>query len=452
MPRVNATVSIAHQAPQQHYRADSHAHSAQTATEVLSNGQQIHKIPYHLPNSPIQSTSQKFFVDSAAPDGMLPHQRLSVSKTGKKYFTTGKNSVTAVPTRAGKTNEHDSWTAPTLPAVPLLSCDILDELKEHVYHHRNKQPLDLDFVVDYDANRCFRPAKPFVNRSLFYTLSDSETLLKSFHDNSEAFKNSPLPHLDSVRLTNSFRDWNSRNGALIFDSLCIAVEALFTPPPELSVQKSPRLRPSKDSFAEQSSDRQKSTILTPRYLTGHEAAHIVMLCIHALTSLVSVGWTHTWAQLRKLRSWGVVVPSAASHTDALAHPYLNLIDELEYEPAVRLADRLLRGIGARTCFEHILASLNQKNKRRLDAKHSSADTTLVDIIVQHLKVVECVALTSKRRPKSSHSLREDPGWTVTATFLEWLRTIIIKNWDSKATINKWSNVGTAVMLLDKLRK
>jgi hypothetical protein len=36
--------------------------------------------------------------------------------------------------------------------------------------------------------------------------------------------------------------------------------------------------------------------------------------------------------------------------------------------------------------------------------------------------------------------------------MEWMKTIILKQWDSKAVINKWSSVGTAVMLLDRFRK
>jgi hypothetical protein len=82
----------------------------------------------------------------------------------------------------------------------------------------------------------------------------------------------------------------------------------------------------------------------------------------------------------------------------------------------------------------------------------AANDTLVDVIVRHLEVVERVALASKRRMNSNQDTSQDPGWTVTATFMEWLRTIIIKKWDSKAVINKWSSVGTAIMVLDKLRK
>jgi hypothetical protein len=174
-----------------------------------------------------------------------------------------------------------------------------------------------------------------------------------------------------------------------------------------------------------------------------------MICIHALTSSVSLGWPHTWAQVRKLRAWAIVLPNAAPETDGFMDPYLNIIDELEYEPAIRLAEHLSRAIGARTCFERILTTINKQPEERED---DSCPDCLLDIIVRHLALVESVALATKRRltPNSTTSTSDDPGWTVTVTFVEWLKTIITKKWDNRVEINKWSSVGSAVMVLDKL--
>lgn len=424
--------------------------------EVLANGHHVHRIPYH----PSNGTTQRH---PTAVDGASDSAMLSIAKTGKKSFTIGgaysaaahrtkpSAAATELPTKNTPGEEHSSSG---VPAVPTLNCSILDELKEDVFRRGKSRSTDFNYVVDFDRRRRTRRTKPLVNRSLFYTLSDPEKLLASFHDTNQDFKDSPLPHLDSARLANSFRDWNHRNGALIFDSLWLVLEALFISPPELVMQKSPRLRPSRkgasyDGPSDQTSGRHQSA---SRYLDTHEVAHIVMVCIHALTSLVPLGWPHTWAQIRKLRSWGVIVPTATPNTDAFAHPYMDIIDELEYEPAVRLADRLLRAIGTRTCFEHILASLDVAETDRDESEQGNSAVGLVDLVIQHLEVVERVGMATKIRLNSSHDLDGDPGWTVTATFMEWLRTVIVKKWDSKAEINKWSSVGTAVMVFDKLRK
>lgn len=444
-------------------QGNSDGHVMLAASDDHSDGHQVHRIPLDLrtSNSPKRTsrpTSQTLL------DGTVD-MPISLKTTKKVGLGLGGALVpTVVQTRQlfvrphGPTSTRQRTAKPTPVLVASkLDCASLDKLKDEVYMHRKEQLPDFyNFNVDYDSNRHFRPTKPFVNRSLFYALSDPNTLLMSFHEYNPAFEASHLPHLDSARLIHSFRDWDRHNGSLIFDSLWNAVEALFRAPPELDVQKSPRLRPSRKGASTDSSTEQppsqEADASSGRYLSNLEAAHIVMICIHALTSLVSVGWPHTWAQIRKLRSWGIIIPHAAPNTDDFTHPYLNIIDELEYEPAFRLADRLLRGIGARTCFEYILASLRKQDDGQRDRWLPSSNLTLVDLIVQHLGVVEHVAVTSKRTMTTSSSSSEDSGWTVTATFLEWLKTIITKGWDSKVEINKWSSVGTAVMLIDKFRK
>jgi hypothetical protein len=439
---------------------NSNGHSA---TNGHADGHQVHKIPFDLRTSTSAKKTVKLnshtLLDGTvqSPMSLKMTKKLSLALRGAPIPTLVQAKEPSVRLQdVTSTRQTIAQPRPVL-VESKLDCASLERLKNEVYHHRKEQSPDFyNLNVDYDSNRHFRPTKPFVNRSLFYALSDPDTLLKSFHEDNLAFQASPLSHLDSARLAHSFRDWDRRNGALIFDSLWTAVEALFRAPPELDVQKSPRLRPSLKGASTDSSTgmspRNETDASGGRYLSNLEAAHIVMICIHALTSLVSVGWPHTWAQLRNLRSWGIIIPHAAPNTDEFTHPYLNIVDELEYEPAIRLADRLLRGIGARTCFEHILASLRKQDEGQGHRRHLSSDVAVMDLIMQHLGVVEHVALTSKRTMTTNSNPSEDPGWTVTATFMEWLKTIIMKKWDNKVEINKWSSVGTAIMLIDKFRK
>lgn len=445
-----------HGSPRTHRRL-SKSHLMHITSEVLSNGQHIHKIR-HLPDLTGNSHSPHKLFDHYPLDGTVETPDTEGSRMRAKARVMDLPIRLKRPWKTDSPSEdNDTPTEtpaadrrPILPVASHLTCDIMDRLKEGVYHHRREQSADFNFVVDYDSNRNFRPAKPFVNRSMFYTLSDPEALLKSFRDQTtEAYENTPLPHLDAHRLTHSFRDWNRTNGALVFDSLWVAVEALFRVPPELDTQKSPHLKPSrKDASPQQCPQPPYSPKpLTPRYLTNEEAAHIIMICIHALTSLVPNGWPHTWVQVRNFRSWGVIIPGAprqADFTDGFVHPWLSIVDALEYEPAIRLADRLLRGIGARICFENVLAGLK--------GQRYCGTAELPRILVEHLAEVEQDAIRRKSKMKANQNTLDDPGWTVTATFTEWLKTIIIKQWDGKAEINKWSSVGTAIMLLGTLRK
>ncbi|KZM28505.1 uncharacterized protein EKO05_0005998 [Ascochyta rabiei] len=455
------TASIVRQRSQQNLRAQSQAHAARTHSEVLSNGQQVHRVPYYRLSTPDQAHTTKN-ATSAPTDCTVDLPRMSISKTGRKSFTLGGSIVPPLAkaeTRTPPMPAHQKATKPkhnvyVAPATSRLNCDLLDQLKDEVHYGQQQRGSAFLPAVGYDTAR-LQPARAFVNRSLFYTLSDAETLLQSFRDTNEAFQHSPLPHLDSDRLAHCFRDWDQRNGALIFDSLAIAVEALFTLPPELETQKSTSSKLSSNNNSTKDSTDKSESAAGSRYLSNYEAAHIVIICIHALTSSVPVGWPRSWAQLRSLRSWGVVVPSTTGNTDDSIDPYVNIIDALEYEPAVRLADRLLRGIGARTCFEHILSAMH-KDPTSTAIEPINLEDTLTTILVQHLEVAEQVALNTKQKMKTASMLDKEPGWTVTATFIEWLKTMIIKRWNGNVEVNKWSSAGTAVMLLhefyDKQRR
>ncbi|KAJ4295374.1 hypothetical protein N0V90_007386 [Kalmusia sp. IMI 367209] len=459
------------QSPKRFERRPSKVNASHITSEVLSNGQRIHKIRHvasGLGNDlhsykPSNVSSLNGTLDGTL-DGVIaeklkmrtPHAFTNMPRKSSTSALLSEHS--SDKSNASVESSRDELHS-TVPVISHLTCDIMDQLKEEVCRQPRNRSRDFNFVVDYDANRRFRPAKPFVNRSLYFTLSDPETLLKSFRDmNSDEYKDSPLPHLDAYCLTHSFRDWNQRNGALVFDSLWIALEALFRPPPELDTQKSPRLKPSRKAAALQQASQQpdqneNSASMPGRYLSNLEAAHIIMICIHALTALVPFGWPHTWVQVRKLRGWGVVIPGAppkTAHADSFAHPWLEIIDHLEYEPAIRLATRLLQAIGTRRCFEHILQSIRTGDGTFRQTESSSGPNSLIPILTRHLEQVEKAALQRKAKMISSQSNNDDPGWTVTATFMEWLRTVVVKQWDGNVEINAWGSVGTAVAIMNYL--
>ncbi|KAL6712161.1 hypothetical protein ACN47E_000038 [Coniothyrium glycines] len=424
---------------QNRLRAQSQSRAVNASDRDTGPEQQIHRIPYRPTRRPTHNEKHKprrlatmdGALDSTISRAKKDIEGMVMNPRNNSFPPIAARHSTNFPASYEASGVHSGTTEAGIPVISQLDCNKLEALKENVYSHRKYQSTDKDFEVDFDGRHPFRPTKQFVNRSLFYSLSDVVTLLNSFHDYTKAFEASPLPHLDSSRLAHSFRDWHRRNGALIFDSLSIAVDALFTPPPEL---RTPQAEPNSEPI--------------PRYLECKEAAHIVMICIHALTSSAPIGWPHTWAQLRKFRSWGIIVPNVAPDTDAFAHPFMEIIDAFEYEPAMSLAEKLLCGIGTRTCFEHILASLLPAELE----KHASRNSvpTLIDIVIQHLEHIEHVSLTSKQRLKVGQTRLEDPGWSVSSTFLEWARSIIIRKWDNKAEVNKWSDVGTAIMLFERM--
>lgn len=437
------------------------AHSPeQTSSNLACISHEIHKNHGH---SAVFDNNLAAFPKPSASDCVIDTAISSTKNTNQNGFglrcdirsTMGKVKPRTSSVKSNELSGAVDRTASILPVYPILNCDRLDQLKEDVYVHRKYQSTEFNFVTDYNSDLLYRPPTSFVNRSLFFVLSDPDALLNSFHETNDAFKNSLLPHLDSSRLTHSFRDWNRKNGALIFDSLWIALEAIFTPPPEIDAQENwlgqSRQSEMRAGLSNPSSGHRPREATMNRYLSTLEVAHIVVICIHALTSLVFVGWPRAWEQVRQLRCWGIIVPSAPPNTYEYMHRNIEIIDGLEYEPAIRLTDRLLRAIGARMCYEKILIGRQKKE----DVKNSTPETpffqdSLVDTVLQHLGVVENVARKRKVKSGFDRTTDMDPGWTVTATFMEWLRTIIIKKWDSNPRIAKWGSVGVAVQLLDKL--
>ncbi|KAF2494752.1 hypothetical protein BU16DRAFT_550590 [Lophium mytilinum] len=452
--------------PSREYRRRS---ISRITTEYHPDGQIIRKITQRIPpySNGQARTSTHPNLDGASGNDFAKSSAMGTTKLSNGISIKGgetKNisrAATAVipdhqrlerDQSAERTSDRRKRDRVAVPVFSHLTCAVMDELSSHTRDCRSDdgEASAFSFVVDYDKRTRLRPSMPFVNRSLYYSLSDAATLLRSFRD--EDWKEgaqSPLPYLNPGRLSHAFRSWNQRNGSLIFDSLWIATEALFNPPPEIVAQKLPRFRaaykaPKVDGFADLFV--YPSLEMNKAYLSDSDAAHIVMICIHALTSLVPVGWPHTWAEVRKLRSWGIILPRAPhevhNHTEyQFKHPWLGIIDGLEYEPALRLADRLVRGIAARRCFSEIMITMTRQAGEQQNSKQSTFG--LMDVVVQHLAIVEQQASKSRLNLDTDR----DPGWTVTSVFFEWLRTIIIKQWDCKSEVHRWSSVGGAIEIM-----
>ncbi|KAF2020863.1 HECT-domain-containing protein [Aaosphaeria arxii CBS 175.79] len=436
-------------------------------TEISSNGDEVHTILHRISGPTSDYSSEVPSAGSRNINGNRgsdPYSKTAYAKKSHSIDMRGPPEAIPIPRTSSPNTDLDAKKSgrSSVQVTSHLTCDILEQLKGGEHQRKRMRPFGFVYSVDYEPNKRFRPTSSFVSRSLFHTLSNPELLLKSFRDSGHVGSgNSKLSHMNSSRMTHAFRDWKYLNGALIYDSLWVAVESLFVAPPELDVQKGSQKKSSQGSSTERSSEEASASEASEkpsgRYLNDEEAAHIIMICIHALTSLVSVGWPRTWVQLRNFRSWGIVLPHTPDNRGkdvpiSFSDPWLAIIDELEYEPAVRLADRLLRGIGARLCFEQILATMNRKGHCPNDTSYGPVKSHLLDILVEHLAVVEHQALASKRKFKSALNYQDDPGWTVTATFMEWLRTLIIKQWDGKVVIHRWSSVGVSLAFLERLHR
>jgi hypothetical protein len=370
-------------------------------------------------------------------------------------------------------------TKPLLQEMPegqqVLSCWKMISLKQLLEKSPAQcfytEPLATYGLYSYDK-RTSRQSLLQINRDLYLALSDHNVLLKSFREEELQFGDSILSHLNPANMDSAFRNWTRFNGSLIFDSLWQALEVLFNPPEEISThQKSPMLRPGaskpssrKPNQAGEHSNatyetlgRDKSTDYKPmnsnqKYLSDDDAAHLIMICIHALTSHVPKGLPNIWSAVRKLRSWGIILPSSRSspRPEGYMESWLHIIDAFEYEPALRLAERVVKAVAARRCFSEIQETLS-KSSDQSNSKKSDTSSNLMDIICHHLRQIETEARKARSTPENPRNRNQgELGWSVTAVFYEWLRTLAIKKWDRNMTIYRWGPVGGAFYIMGEI--
>ncbi len=335
-------------------------------------------------------------------------------------------------------------------------------------------------IKTYDENNAalpkfLRPSPKVVSRIdelLFEHLSTTDSLLKSFKGDTNI--KGVNEHYDTIRLEEAFQGWDLINGPLIYDSLRFGLQSLFISPPELNVPKTngsklTRQSPTNRSVAQstvgpsphlESDDLNRSQ--TGAYIGNQEAARVALVCIHALASHISTPAANqefripnnqeAWRSRVSLSSESIV-----SHRDrawTLSH------DGFEYDPALRLASRLVRAIAARRCFCEVRRATGLVQKDRVKSEEFS------QILLTHLIQVETERRVTRPKPATSppgsgESTDSDSNSrsalapdhcakSVSLILLGWLQTLIHQNWDGNVELKRWDVVGGAIEIIADL--
>ncbi|MCJ1402357.1 hypothetical protein MMC11_005577 [Xylographa trunciseda] len=202
------------------------------------------------------------------------------------------------------------------------------------------------------------------------------------------------------------------------------------------------------------------------YMSDLTAAQVVIKAFSTLTChlpFVSQDLrAASWDLFVSLRKLGQFVPNGRSDK-RLAEPVLQLIDSYDDEIALRLIVRLMRAYASRQCWS--LASGYSFGENG-DAFRKSLK---ILIFVNH--VIEGISLEMKRSEKIRNAGAvsdlvphlDDPAITedlalrsltwktgpvgYASTILEWLRSVIIHEWNGKAEFQRFSALGGAVDLM-----
>ncbi|KAK6003157.1 hypothetical protein QM012_001002 [Aureobasidium pullulans] len=189
---------------------------------------------------------------------------------------------------------------------------------------------------------------------------------------------------------------------------------------------------------------------------GSRVPSVVHYAIHALASFVPQASRESWHTV-----WSATVNGKAygkqkrSSDERDLPPWLSILDQFEQEPALRMARRLIRAIGARTCLEETLVACdvgNAKPDPRLQiwkTDHKIRES-IIDLLVSEEQSIRLSTFKTKYRDDLRHG-GELVG-TTSLIWLEWLRKCFLKEWDGSLRINRWSVAGSALELIEDLWK
>ncbi|KAI9845107.1 MAG: hypothetical protein M1837_005111 [Sclerophora amabilis] len=319
-----------------------------------------------------------------------------------------------------------------------------------------------------DVGSTYQQAVSFMDQSIFHGLSDPDAISNSFNEShipaKESLPNKSLRHTE--RLSSTFRSLLERKHDLIFHSLWLGVGSLFNPPSELVPPKSPKMKAvlSQGSVGSESRIQriESSSAVSTRYVSDSEASHIIMLCLHALAAALPAQMSDGGFAIRQLRARGKIGPDVAfknpekgviQQTEELA----KCVDALESELPLRLIYRLLKAVAAREHYAH--ASKTRSKTMDTLTRFSTEGLCLKDLLLDNFaRYFQMAFPSSDSTPDKqvASRLTQTPNssttsnWSLPVMAVEWVRSIILKEWDGKAEVSRLSAVGGAIIFLSYL--
>ncbi|KAL4895026.1 hypothetical protein BDV59DRAFT_174324 [Aspergillus ambiguus] len=357
------------------------------------------------------------------------------------------------------------WEISSIQSVSHLTGDIVDGLSQIMALTDDEADRWRDELAYIESTGAFedsdwRFATPrqrevftFVAQSVFYALGSTKQVLRSFRMNvagpGESTELAITPRLDLRQLQPSLRKlFTICPKGLVFHSLWSAVETLFIPPKELSTTGRQSRRSSCNSTGSAPTApiiiRRTSDSSRNEHINDENAADVATVALFALASSLPELDAPTWRGIIQMRATGGVASSSEMQKLPLRSSRLvvETTDMLEHDLALRLADRLVRALTARLAYHEISKA---RQSYPCDSTTQQKGNVL-DILVNNLS--EHHGLVMAGGDYLEH--QQHPG--ASAIITEWLRTILLKEWDGNPDIPNGSTAGGAVQILSLLYK
>ena len=296
----------------------------------------------------------------------------------------------------------------------------------------------------------------YSGQSMTYILSNVDALLRSFlqRDDSNAVSKTIRPYEFPI-IVELFRRLRriDMHPQKIFPSLWISAGRLY-PVSAVSSKRRPLTASGIQSFA-----LDPLSTSHAHSLNDLEACHVVKILLAALVASVPKCSHMNWLAVRKLHASGQVAPFVdADYSPAeqkMIGKLVKTLDAFEDEMALGLVLRLARSLDIRCHVSRAKALAENAEKHR--QKFPPTFSRVLDYVNSDSLKIPLV--NTEDQPSVSYKEWIDPKietitwhpreWPI---IVEWLRAVILKEWDGKAKIARNSAISGALGMLLHIRK
>lgn len=302
-------------------------------------------------------------------------------------------------------------------------------------------------------------------QSITYVLGNVEPLLQSFLS---------ADHNTNTSRTVSAYDFHSMSGAFrilsrfdvhpysILPSLWVSAGKLYLPGiAHFIAPNKGRGRSGTQRYLNHASSTPRMELQD--YLGSLETCHIAKIILAALVASVPPCDTDMWPAICKLRASGKIVPASfvteSSNDHNMVSELLTTVHAFEDEMALSLLTRLLKSLAGRHYVTGILRNRSlEQGENNNNHNYPLTFQRLVRYVTSKSPTV--FIAESEARPTLKDGRLDDSGELEIAanmrvpllSLVEWLRTVILKEWDGKPKVLKCSAIGAALELLSEMCK
>ncbi|KAJ5267177.1 hypothetical protein N7478_009985 [Penicillium angulare] len=360
---------------------------------------------------------------------------------------------------------HLAEQGPMAQTVSHLTAEIIDGLGQIMVESSEdeeawREEIDrIQYAGSFDhpdwrfATSRQRQAFPFISQSVYFVLGNTTHILRSFGTNSipnsTSSKGATDNRLDVSRLQGSLQNlfticpWD-----IALHSLWGALDKLFVPPNDFSSSARHSRRSSHSSTMTGPTTapplaRRISEVANEDHLSDGDAAYIATVALFALVSSIPNIDVSTWRQILQMRAAGGVASSAVMEklSSDQAQQAMDATDKLEHELGLRLVNRLVRALCARLAY-HEISKARQVYTLELPKQRK---ISVLDRIVDHLSEHHTF-----RNSGADHPSHQPTG--PSPVIVEWLRTLLLREWDGNPELARSSAAGGAVQILALMYK